>query len=64
MLPLALAESRIMEESHRAANVRHYTQLETGARFLAERSGPGAERDGHLAQADRYSRLRFDAEGF
>ena len=52
-----------MEETHRAADVRHYTQLETGARWLAERSAPGTERDGHLAHAERYSRLRFDAEG-
>ena len=52
-----------MEEVHRAADVRHYTQLETGARWLAERSTPGDERDGHLAQAERYSRLRCDAEG-
>jgi hypothetical protein len=52
-----------MEEAHRAADVRHYTQLETGARWLASRSGPGEERDGHLAHAERYSRLRCDAEG-
>ncbi|HEX8622447.1 MAG TPA: hypothetical protein VF718_10785 [Allosphingosinicella sp.] len=52
-----------MEEAYQAADVRHYTQLETGARWLASRSAPGEERDGHLAQADRYSRLRSDSEG-
>ncbi|HEX8222821.1 MAG TPA: hypothetical protein VF605_03280 [Allosphingosinicella sp.] len=52
-----------MEDIHRAADVRHYTQLETGARWLAARVAPGAERNGHLAHAERYSRLRFDAEG-
>jgi hypothetical protein len=52
-----------MEEAYRTADVRHYTQLETGARWLAERSAPGAERNGHLVQAERYSRLRCDAEG-
>jgi hypothetical protein len=52
-----------MEQAHRADNVRHYTQLETGARWLAARSAPGKERDGHLAHAERYSRLRFDAVG-
>jgi hypothetical protein len=62
MLPLAVAKERLMEDSHRASDVCHYTQLETGARWLAERSA-GEERDGHLAHAERYSRLRFDAEG-
>jgi hypothetical protein len=52
-----------MEEAHRAVDVRRYTQLETGARWLAGRSNPGDERDGHLAHAARYSRLRCDAEG-
>jgi hypothetical protein len=52
-----------MEEAHRAVDVRHYTQLETGARWLAERSAPGEERNGHLAHAERYSRLRRSAEG-
>lgn len=52
-----------MEEARRTENVRHYTQLETGARWLAARSAPGDERDGHLAHAERYSRLRCDAEG-
>jgi hypothetical protein len=51
-----------MEET-RSADVRHYTQLETGARWLAARSATGEERSAHLAHAERYSRLRFDAEG-
>ena len=51
-----------MKDAYRAADVGHYTQLETGARWLAQRSG-GAERAGHLAHAERYSRLRSDAEG-
>ena len=50
-----------MEEFCGAADVRHYTQLETGARWLAERTASGAERDGHLVQAERYARLRLDA---
>lgn len=50
-----------MEEANQAGDVRHYTQLETGARWLAARSAPGAERDEHLVQAERYSRLRVDA---
>lgn len=52
-----------MQDSDGAADVRHYTQLETGARWLAARSAPGAEQDGHLAHAERYARLRCDAEG-
>lgn len=63
MLPLAVAKVAFMEEAYRAADVGHYTQLETGARWLAERSAPGEERDRHLAHAERYSRLRCDAEG-
>ena len=63
MLPLAVAEERAMQEHDGAPDVRHYTQLETGARWLAARSAPGEERDGHLAHAERYSRLRCDAEG-
>lgn len=63
MLPLAVAKVVFMEDIHRAADVRHYTQLETGARWLAARVAPGDERDGHLAHAERYSQLRVDAEG-
>jgi hypothetical protein len=50
-----------MQEADGAPDVRHYTQLETGARWLAERSAPGAERDGHLVHAERYARLRLDS---
>ena len=50
-----------MQEPHGAPDVRHYTQLETGARWLAARAAPGAERDGHLAHAERYARLSLDA---
>lgn len=50
-----------MQDPQGASDVRHYTQLETGARWLAERAGPGAERAGHLAHAERYARLRLDA---
>lgn len=50
-----------MEETRRTDDVRHYTQLETGARWMASRSDPGPERDGHLAHAGRYARLKLDA---
>jgi hypothetical protein len=50
-----------MEQAYRTHDVRHYTQLETGARWLASRAGAGAERDAHLAHAERYARLRLDA---
>ena len=50
-----------MEETYRLADVRHYTQLETGARWLASRAGAAAERDAHLAHAERYARLKLDA---
>jgi hypothetical protein len=50
-----------MLEVPEAADVSHYTQLETGARWLAARAATGAERDGHLVHAERYSRLRLDA---
>jgi hypothetical protein len=50
-----------MQECYPVADVRHYTQLETGARWLAARSQPGTEREVHLAHAERYSLLRLDA---
>jgi hypothetical protein len=50
-----------MKDPYPADDVRHYTQLERGARWLASNAGPGLERDGHLAHAERYSRLRLDA---
>jgi hypothetical protein len=34
-----------------------YAQLEQGARFLAERAQTDAEREAHLAMANRYARL-------
>ncbi|HLL30751.1 MAG TPA: hypothetical protein VK403_07125 [Allosphingosinicella sp.] len=43
------------------ADTRYYEQLETGARWLASRVTDGAEREGHLGNADRYARLRLDA---
>lgn len=51
-----------MQDTDGAADVGHYTRLETGARWLAERSAPGTEREGHLAHAERYARLRLDAD--
>ena len=50
-----------MEQANRPDDVRHYTQLETGALWLAWRAGAGAERDAHLVHAERYARLRLDA---
>ena len=50
-----------MEENRRVAETAYYERLETGARWLASRSGAGAERDAHLGHADRYARLRLDA---
>ena len=40
----------------------YYSQLEAGARYLAAGAGSLAERDLHLGMADRYARLRVDAE--
>jgi hypothetical protein len=50
-----------MEERNCLAEAGRYQRLETGARWLASRSGAGAERDAHLGHADRYARLRLDA---
>ena len=50
-----------MQEFQAAFDVRHYTRLETGARWLAARAVAGTERDGHLVHAERYARLRLDA---
>ena len=41
----------------------YYQRLETGARWLASRSGAAAERDVHLVMANRYARLGLDAAG-
>jgi hypothetical protein len=42
-------------------DAEHYEQLETGARWLASRSGDEAETNEHLAMATKYARLRLDA---
>ena len=39
----------------------YYSQLETGARFLASGAASPAERDLHLGMAHKYARLRADA---
>ncbi|HEX8308956.1 MAG TPA: hypothetical protein VF645_11135 [Allosphingosinicella sp.] len=44
------------------ADPGYYGQLETGARWLAERVGHGYERERHLGNANRYARLRLDAD--
>ncbi|MEA3065862.1 MAG: hypothetical protein QOJ27_2314 [Sphingomonadales bacterium] len=62
MLPLAVRR-QIMETRSERADVGYYTQLETGARWLASRPGAGAEREIHLGHARRYGRLRLDAAG-
>jgi hypothetical protein len=51
--------------SQREAVLDHaldYAQLEQGARYLASLSRDDAERRQHLGWANRYSRLRMDAE--
>jgi hypothetical protein len=40
----------------------YYQRLETGARWLAERSAEGCEREAHLGNANRYARLRLDSD--
>ncbi len=40
----------------------YYERLETGARWLAARASEGCERQGHLGNANRYARLRLDAD--
>lgn len=45
------------------ADAAYYQRLETGARWLASRTGSEAERGEHLFMADRYARLRADAAG-
>jgi hypothetical protein len=40
----------------------YYCQLEAGARYLAAGAPAGAERNLHLGMANRYARLRADAE--
>jgi hypothetical protein len=40
----------------------YYERLETGARWLAARAAEGCERQGHLGNANRYARLRLDAD--
>lgn len=44
------------------ADSRHYERLEAGARWLAARSVKGCEQEAHLGNANRYARLRLDAE--
>jgi hypothetical protein len=44
------------------ADPAYYERLETGARWLAARSAEGCEREGHLGNANRYARLRLDAD--
>ena len=39
----------------------YYERLETGARWLASRSGGEGEREQHLGMANKYARLRLDA---
>lgn len=43
------------------ADSLYYERLETGARWLASRSGEESERQGHIGNANRYARLRLDA---
>jgi len=62
-----------MEQSYRIGRKRglaaaeaegdpaYYLRLETGARWLAERSGCAEEKTEHLGHADRYRHLRLDA---
>jgi hypothetical protein len=38
----------------------YYERLEIGARWLASRTGKPAEQQEHLAQANRYARLRLE----
>lgn len=45
------------------ADSAYYLRLETGARWLAERSDGAEERREHLGHADRYRGLRLDAPG-
>jgi hypothetical protein len=40
----------------------YYERLESGARWLAERSSQGCEREAHLGNANRYARLRLNAD--
>jgi hypothetical protein len=44
-----------------APDAFYYERLETGARWLASRAAGAAEREAHLAMANRYARLRLDA---
>jgi hypothetical protein len=39
----------------------YYERLEMGARWMASQANSAAERDGHIAAANRYTRLRSDA---
>jgi hypothetical protein len=43
-------------------DLTYYSQLETGARFLADGARSAAERDEHLGMANLYARLRADAQ--
>jgi hypothetical protein len=46
-----------------AGDAAYYQRLETGARWLASRTGSEAERGEHLGMANQYARLRLDAAG-
>ena len=41
--------------------VAYYERLEAGARWMASQAHASADRDGHIAAANRYARLRKDA---
>ena len=41
--------------------VAYYERLETGARWMASNAAGAAERDRHLAAANKYARLHSDA---
>lgn len=41
----------------------YYEQLEIGARWLASRSAHEAEKREHLGMAERFARLRLEADG-
>ena len=60
-IPPAAAEARPQLRLPSPRGPCYYERLETGARWLASRAAEGAEREGHIGNADRYARLRLDA---
>ena len=50
------------EEGTPLDDATYYAQLEQGARYLAALAASQRERDVHLGWANRYYRLRVDAE--